>query len=153
MVGVIAKVARKGIGHTGYHWAGWIDDELISIQVKVRQTAKGHGIRVAWGALDGALHPQHTALVHIGFQQRYGRGVGGDEVRQEVIVPVKNDHAITAEVKAKQLCRDMHIKRVPGASDGSLHHGTAPWIVRLEYGVLVRRIVAVSEGVVNDVVG
>jgi hypothetical protein len=98
----------------------------------IRQAAKGHGISVACGALDGALDPQHTALVNVGFQQRYGCRVWRDEVREEMIVPVENDHAITAEVKANQLCRDMHIKRVPGTSDGSLHDCGAPWIVRLE---------------------
>jgi hypothetical protein len=98
----------------------------------IRQAAKGHGISVACGTLDGALDPQHTALVNVGFQQRYGRRVWRDEVSEKMIVPVKNDHAITAEVKANQLCRDMHIKCVPGTGDGRLHHGGATWIVCLE---------------------
>ena len=132
MVDVIAKVARKRIGHTGHHGARRIDDELIRIEMPIRQAAKGHGISVTCGALDGALDPQHTALVNVGFQQRYGRRVRRDKVSEEMIVPVKNDHAITAEVKANQLCRDMHIKRVPGASDRSLNDCKAPWIVRLE---------------------
>ena len=132
IVSVIAKVARKGIGHTGHHWAGRINNELVRIEMPIRQAAKGHGISVACGTLDGALDPQHTACVNIGFQQRYGRRVRRDEVSEEMIVPVKNDHAITAEVKANQLCRDMHIKRVPGTSDRSLNHCGAPWIMRLE---------------------
>ena len=132
MADVIAKITDKRIGQTLYHRARRIDDELIRSQVEVPQAAKGHGISVACGTLDGALDPQHTALVNVGFQQRYGRRVWRDKVSEEMIVPVKNDHAITAEVKANQLCRDMHIKRVPGASDRSLNDCEAPWIVRLE---------------------
>ena len=132
MVDVIAKVARKGIGHASHHRTGQVDDELLRIEVVIRQAAKGHGISVACGTLDGALDPQHTALVNVRLKQRYGRRVWRDEVSEEMIVPVKNDHAITAEVKANQLCRDMHIKRVPGSGDGSLNDCGAPWIVRLE---------------------
>ena len=132
MVDVIAKVARKGIGHTGHHGAGGIDDELVRIEMPIRQAAKGHGISVACHTLDGALHPDYTARVNIGLQRGYGRRVRREEVSKEVIIPVKNDHPIIAEVKGKQLRRDMHIKRVPGTGDSSLNHGTAPRIVRLE---------------------
>src|SRR5262245_7359 len=69
-----------------------------------------------------------------------------------MIVPVQNDHAIVAEHEPSQLRRGEHSKRMPGASDGSLHHGKGPRIVRLEYGVVVRCTVAVGEGVVNGVI-
>ena len=129
---MIAKVARKGIGHTRHHWARCINDELCRIQVPIRQAAKRHGISVSCGALNGALHPYHTACVNVGFQRRYGRSVRREEVSQEVIVPVENNHPIIAEHEASQLCRRKHRVSVPGAGDSGLHHRAAPWIVRLE---------------------
>jgi hypothetical protein len=141
------------IRHSSHHRAARIEDPIALTEEPVRLTAKRHGISVACVALDGALDPQYTPSVNIGFQQRQGRRVWRDEGVDEVIVPVENDHAITAKVKAKQLCGDMRIKCVPGAGDGTLDHGRKPRIVRLEDGVIVRPGLAVGKGVIDRVAG
>ena len=70
-----------------------------------------------------------------------------------MIVPVENDHAIIAEIKSIQLSRSKFGISVPGSSDGILDHGKAKRIVRLEYGKIVRRSLAVAKRIVHDVVG
>jgi hypothetical protein len=97
------------------------------------------------------LHPDDATGVHIGFQRRYGRRVLCIEVSKEGVVPVKDDHAILAEVEPSQVCGRKHRKGVPISRDGIRKDGRAPGIVRLEYSVIVWRCLAIGKGIVNCV--
>jgi hypothetical protein len=129
---VTGGVAGNGIRHTEHHRAGWIDDRIAGTEVPiVPLAAKWHGI-ILPRTLDGALHPHHTACGSISFQRRDGCGVRSDEISQERVIPVANDHAIIAEVNRRQVRGRKLGVSVPVSSDGVLKNGKAPWIVRLE---------------------
>jgi len=75
------------------------------------------------------------------------------EVTEEVIVPVKDNHAILSEVEPSQVSWRKHTKGMPSSSDSILNNSGAKRIVRLEDGEVIRRTLAVGEGKVDDVAG
>src|SRR5882762_432377 len=95
------KVASNRTRYTCHHRAGRIDDGIALAEIKIRLAAKGQWITVLLAlllALNGTLHPHHTAAGNVGFQRRDGCGVVRKEVSNKVVVPVKDDHAILSEV-------------------------------------------------------
>jgi len=150
------KVARNRTGHTLHHRTGRIDDGIARTQVEIGLAAKWQRITVFLAlllALDGTLHPHHAAGGNVGFQPRDGCRVVRQEVNDEVVVPVKDDHAILSEVEPSQVSRRKHAKGMPCCRDGSLDDGRTKWIVSLEDGEVVRCRLAVGEGKVDDVAG
>src|SRR5436309_15853014 len=98
------KVASNRIGHAQHHGAGRIHDVVAGTKVRPESlAAERHRIIVPWAALDGALHPYHTACGSISFQERNGCRVRSDEITQSFIVPVANDYSIIAEVHRSQV--------------------------------------------------
>src|SRR6266446_6791490 len=146
------EVACNGIGHTGHHWAGGIHYEVACTKLEARLAAKGQRITVAAASLDGALHPHNTACGSIGFQRRDRRGVAGEEVSEEMIVPVENNDAVVAKAKASQLCRGEDGESVSSTDNGVFDDGVPPWVMALEEGVIVGSSLAVGEGIVDRVV-
>jgi hypothetical protein len=103
--------------------------------------------------LNGTLHPHHTAAGNVGFQRRDGCRVVPNEVGDEVVVPVKDDHPILSEIEPGQLGWRKYSKAMPGSSNGILNDGRTKRIVSLEDGEVVRRCLAVGEGEVDNVAG
>src|SRR5207302_6113244 len=134
------------IGHTGHHRAGRIDDGIARTQVEIRLAAKWQGVTVLLAALNSTLYPHHTAPGNVGFQRGDGCRVVRKEVTEEVVVPVKDDHAIIAERESSQVSWRKHTKGMPGSSDCILNNGGPKRVVRLEDGEVVRRSLAVGEG-------
>ena len=103
-VDVTGKIARNGTGHAEHHGTGRVDNVVARTEVPPEAlAAERHRIIVPWAALDGALHPHHTACGSISFQERNGCRVRSDEITQGFIVPVANDYSIIAEVHRSQV--------------------------------------------------
>ena len=150
------KVAGNRTGHPSNHWAGRIDDGIALAEIEIRLAAKGQRITVLLAfplALNGTLHPHHTAAGNVGFQRRDSCRVVRNEVSDKVVVPVKDDHPILSEVEPSQVPWRKHAKGMPCCRDGSLDDGRAKWIVSLEDGEVVRCRLAVGKGIVDDVGG
>ena len=77
----------------------------------------------------------------------------GIELTEERVIPVKNHHAILAEVEPSQLIRRKHLIMVPSTRDSVRYHGKVPRIMGLEDGEVVRSTHALAKGVINDVAG
>src|ERR1051326_6263527 len=97
------KVTGNRIRHTLHHRIGQIDDWVARTQVVIRSAAKWQGIAVIVASLNCTLYPYYTAGRDVGFQRPDGCRVRRKEVTEEVVVPVKNDHAILAEVESGQV--------------------------------------------------
>ena len=153
---ITGKEARNRTGHTLHHWTGRIDDRIAETQVEMRLATKGQGITVPLALLvtqNSTLHPYYAAAGNVGFQRRDGCRVVRNKVRNEVVVPVKDDHPILSEVEPAQLCWRKHTKGMPNCSDGILDDGCTKRIVSLEDSKVVRRRLAVGKGIVDDIAG
>ena len=153
---ITGKVARNRTGHASNHRIGRIEDRIARTQIEIRLAAKWQGITRLFAlplALNSTLHPHHAAAGNVGFQRRDGCRVVRNKVRNEVVVPVKDDHPILSEIEPGQVSWRKYSKGMPSRSDGILNNGCAKRIVSLEDGKVVRGRLAIGEGEVDDVAG
>src|SRR5262245_66541732 len=105
----IERIWRSATHHriwdVKHHWAGRIDHVVAPAKLCPEPLApERHREIVPCVTLNGCLHPHDAAGTGISFQRRNSCRVRSDELREERIVPVKNNYAIIAEVNRRQVC-------------------------------------------------